>query len=174
MRARLALSSTQKLPRTSRLAPHNSEVLPQIHARVQRGHLIVAVEHKRGTLQEFTQAPFFSLTPARMIYIRVHIAVEAVLLGGGPVPGVDRLAVGKANPNKGLGALEAILPWHYDAQRSAVLVGQHFAVHAETQQRQWMHALVHAQALDIRPVEHVAALAGHLFRVQNGRELDEL
>ena len=37
-----------------------------------------------------------------------------------------------------------------------------------------MHRLVHAQRLDIGPVEHVRALPGHLLQVHQRREFDEL
>ena len=67
-------------------------------------------------------------------------------------------------------SLESIFPRHIDTNWCAILVGQQLPVQAHGQDRQRMHRLVHAQALDIWPVEHREALPGHLLRVVQGRE----
>eukprot|EP01136_Pigoraptor_vietnamica_P026027 Opistho-1_new@80615 len=156
-----------------------SEQLAQVHAGVELPHLrFVAVEHLRlAAFGEQTallaDAPLGGLTPAWMRDLRVDVGIEAVFLRRGHVPGGARLLVGEADLHQRLAALEAVLPGHHQAQRRAILVGQHLAVHAEGQQGQRVHGLVDAQALDIGPVERAAAQARHLGLVGQGHELDE-
>eukprot|EP01136_Pigoraptor_vietnamica_P026025 Opistho-1_new@80611 len=154
-----------------------SEQLAQVHAGVELPHLrFVAVEHLRlAAFGEQTallaDAPLGGLTPAWMRDLRVDVGIEAVFLRRGHVPGGARLLVGEADLHQRLAALEAVLPGHHQAQRRAILVGQHLAVHAEGQQGQRVHGLVHAQAFHVRPVEHIGVQAGHLLVVGQGHEL---
>src|SRR5215472_11720198 len=64
-----------------------SVVLLQIHSGVERGDLGVTVEHRRLSPAELSDPPLGGLTPARMVDVRVHVRVEAVLLRSGGVPG---------------------------------------------------------------------------------------
>lgn len=156
--------------------PGASEVPPQVHARVQRGDLVrVAVERQRGLPrreQARADAPLGLLAPAGMVDGRVHVRVETVLGGRGPVPGRRRHPLGELDPHDGLAALEAVLPGHDQPQRRAVLVRQDSPVDADREQRERVGGLVDAQRLDVRPVEHGAALAGHLRRIAQRREGD--
>src|SRR5262249_26987191 len=61
---------------------------------------------------------------------------------GGLVPRGRRLVLRETDPYDGLRALETILPRHDYADRRAVLVRQHLAVHADGQDRQRMERLV--------------------------------
>src|SRR5512133_3528359 len=64
-----------------------SVVPPQVHARVERCDLIsVTVEHQGRAAQELADAAFLGLAPARMVNRRVHVGVEAVLVGRRVVP----------------------------------------------------------------------------------------
>src|ERR1700677_3378536 len=92
-----------------------SEILFQIHAGVQTGYLIVAVEHQRGTFEKFAETPLFCLTPARMIYIWVHVGVEAVFSWSHLGPRGLRLAAGEANTHDRFAALEAGRPRDHPA-----------------------------------------------------------
>src|SRR5208337_3155963 len=112
--------------------------------------LVVPIEHQGRPLQEFTEAAFLGLAPARMVDVRIHVRIKAVFAGGGLLPGVQRLAAGEADADDRLGALESVLPWNHDAERSAVLIRQYLAVHAKTEQGERMHGLVHAETLDVR------------------------
>jgi hypothetical protein len=80
----------------------------------------------------------------------------------------------EADADERLAALEAVLPRHDQPQWRAVLRRQHFAVHPEGKHRQRVLCLVHAQAFDIRPLEHPRRDAGHRLRIGQGVELDEL
>ena len=72
-----------------------------------------------------------------------------------------------------LAALEAVLPRHHQAQRGAVLVGQHLAVHAHREQAQGVASLVDPQRLGVRPrQDRRVAEAGQLRRIVEGGELD--
>jgi hypothetical protein len=104
----------------------------------------------------------------------VHVRIEAVLVGRRLVPRGARLFLDKADLHDRLGRLEAVLPRHHQAHRRAVLVGQHLAVHAEGQQRERVHGLVHAQAFGVGPVEHARADERHGLGVGQRHELDEL
>ena len=113
-----------------------------------------------------------------MVHGRVDVGVEAVLLGGGLLPGRLRLLGHEADAHDGLGALEAVLPRDHDPDGRAVLVRQHLAVHAHREERERVHRLVEAEPLDIGPVEaseveEPLALAGELLGVQQRRELHE-
>src|SRR5439155_23491670 len=99
--------------------------LLQVHTRVHRRDLIaVPVEHEGLPATHLGNAPLRRLAPARMVDLRVHVRVEAVLTRGGLVPGGLGLLRGQADLHQGLGALEAILPRYHHAERRAVLVRQ--------------------------------------------------
>src|SRR5258708_6674016 len=68
---------------------------------------------------------FYSNVNPQVDHPRVHVGVEAILLPVGLGPGRHRLLLDQAYPDDGLGALEAVLPGNDQAQRRAVLVGQH-------------------------------------------------
>src|SRR5712692_386543 len=138
----LAVRSSASQPRTStpsgqRLATQTAALsttrpryvtpalveLLQVHPCVHRRDLIaVAVEHERLPAPHFGNTALRRLAPARMVDLRVHVRIEAVLAGGGPVPGGLGLLRRQADLHQGLGALEAVLPRDDHAERRAVLV----------------------------------------------------
>src|SRR5215218_3895905 len=102
-----------------------SVVLPQIHPCVHRRDLVaIPVEFERRPLQELADPALLRLAPARVIDLRVHIRVEAVLPGLRLLPGRTRLALDETNADDGLDALESVLPGDDQANRCTVLVGQ--------------------------------------------------
>ncbi len=109
-----------------------------------------------------------------MVDVGIHIRIEPVFVGIGLLPAVQGLALGEADADDRLGAFESVLPWKYDAERGAVLIRELLAVHAETEQGERMHGLVHAETFDVRPLQHAGALARHLFGIVQGGELDKL
>src|SRR6185369_16490808 len=116
-----------------------SVVLLQVHPGVERRHLVgIAVERQRWPAAKLAEAPLVGLAPARMAHRRVDIGVEAVLLGGRLFPRGLRLLADQPYPDDRLGALEAVLPRHHHTDRSAVLIRQHLAVHADRQEREWV------------------------------------
>ena len=66
------------------------------------------------------------------------------------------------------------LPWHDQADRCAVLIGQGFTVNSHSHQRKRVHSFVEAQSLDVGPVERLkeAALPWHFFRTDDGFKSD--
>src|SRR5437016_4813724 len=89
-----------------RATARGSVVGPQVHTRVKRGDLIgVAVEHERRALEKLAHPPLLGLAPARMVYVRIHVGVEPVLLRRGDVPGGPRLGLEKPNFHDALAAL---------------------------------------------------------------------
>src|SRR5690606_34407688 len=119
-------------------------------------------------------APFGLLAPARMVNVRVDVAVEAVLARLQPIPGGRRHALGEADGDDRLDALEAVLPRHHQPQRRAVLLRQRLAVQTGGQDCERMHRLVDAQALAVGPVDRAEAYARHLHRVGQAGEGDVL
>jgi hypothetical protein len=118
--------------------------------------------------------PLALLAPARVIDVRVHVSVEAILSRRRFFPACARPSFGEADLDDGLDALEAVLPGYDQPQWRTILVGQGLAVQSNRQDGQRVHRLVHPQALDVGPVEHGIALTWHLLRVQQGGELDVL
>ena len=156
-----------------------SKVLAQVHPVVERCHLIgVAVEHERGAallIEGQADAALGLLAPAGMVDVGIHVGVEAVFVGRLIVPGGGRLLVEEAHGHDRLGGFEAVLPGHHDADGSAVLVGQRFAVEAEGEQGERVHGLVHAQALGVGPVDGGVLVCPLLdLAVVVGEELDVL
>ena len=138
----------------------------------------VAVERERGTAPELADPPLGGLAPARVVDRGVDVRVETVLLRRGLVPRGWRLLTREPDPHDRFRALESVLPRHDHADRGAVLVRQHLAVHADGQERQRVERLVEAQPLRVRPVERrsekARPLAGELSRVEQRREFDVL
>src|SRR5262245_59117501 len=119
--------------------------LPQVHPGVERSDLVlVAVEHQRLAPSELADPSLGRLAPSRVMYGRIDVRVEAVLLWRGRVPRRLGLLVDEPDPDDGLGALEPVLPRHHDADRRTVLVGQHLPVEAHGQERQRVERLVQA------------------------------
>ena len=151
-----------------------SEVPDQIHPRIQFRHLIgVAVEREGRPLEQLADAALSRLAPARVIHRGVHIAIETVFVTRDFIPRGPRLGLGEADPDDGLATLESVLPWHHEADRCAVLVGQWFAVQPGGEDREGMHRLVETERLDVRPRQYPAALAGHLGGIKQRGELDK-
>src|SRR5437016_10328476 len=96
-----------------------------------------------------------------MIHVRVHVRVEPVLVRCGSIPAIYRLLVSKTDPHNRLRAFETILPGNHNAQRRAILIRQDFTVHSETKQRERVHSLIHAQTLNVWPIEHGDTLPRH-------------
>ena len=109
-----------------------------------------------------------------MVDVRVHIGEEPVFIRGGHIPSSSGCFFGEPNAHDALDVLEPVLPWHHQPQRRAVLVWQHLAVKAHGQDGERVHGFIHTQAFAVRPVQHSAALAGHLRRVHERGELHEL
>src|SRR6266481_9103039 len=150
-------------------------VFAQIHARVKAGDLVgVAVEHQGLVgLEEFGEAALASLAPAGMIDFGIHIGIEAVLLRGIEIPRSGRLVFDKTNFHQGLDALESIFPRQDHAHRSAILVWQRFAIHADAKKRKRVHGVVKAQAFNIRQRNSGVSSYRHLARIVIAFESDE-
>src|SRR5471032_1380246 len=95
-------------------SPQRLEVLLQIHAGVQRRHIVVAVEHQRLALavQEavLAYAALGSLRPARVNDVRIDVGIKAVFARRRQVPRGARLVLDEADFDDGFGRLEAVLP----------------------------------------------------------------
>src|SRR5207342_2956767 len=95
-------------------------------------HLIaIAIEHQRLAAQELADAAFGRLAPARMVDRRVDVRIEAVFLRRRFLPGIERLLLREPDLDDRLDVLEAVLPWHRQPQRRAVLVRHDLAVQAD-------------------------------------------
>src|SRR6266849_40890 len=139
----------QLLERNLRSMNPSVELL-QVHARIQRRHLVrVSVEHQRLSHEKFAQPPLRGLAPARMIHVGIHIRIKSVLIRRIPVPRGRRLGSLQPNLHDGLNALVAILPRHHYAHRRAVLIRQRLAVHAYAQQRQRVHRFIQPQPFHV-------------------------
>src|SRR5690606_14285012 len=83
-----------------------SVVLPEVHAAIEARDLLgIAVERQRRALEELADAALARLAPARVIDVRVHVRIEAVLVRRGLLPRVHRLALDEADLHDRLGAL---------------------------------------------------------------------
>src|SRR5579864_4232404 len=86
-----------------------SEAPPQVHARVEAGHLVaVAVEHQRLAPEELSDSALRRLAPARVVHRRVDVRIEAVLVGRLVLPGVHRLLLDEADLRDRLNVLEPV------------------------------------------------------------------
>src|SRR6266478_6200115 len=128
------------------------EVLFQVHAGVEACHLVVSIEHQGWAFEEFAQAAFLGLAPARVIDIRIHVGIETVFAGSGLLPGVQGLVAGKADADDRLRAFESVLPWNHDAERGAVLIRERLSVQTETKQGERMHGLFLTDTLAVWPL----------------------
>src|SRR3954468_2596420 len=124
-------------------------------------------------LEELWQTPFSRLTPTRMVDRGINVRIETVFLSGGAVPSGRRHVFYKLYFDERLYAFEAVLPRDYHPHRSAILVGQCFAVHSDAQQRQRIHRFIEPQTLDVREVKVGVFRQGHLLRVVVALEGDE-
>ncbi len=109
-----------------------------------------------------------------MIYVRIHVGVEAVLVGRQVHPGGGGHGVGQLDFHDGLGALEAVFPRNHCPDGGAVGVGHQLAIHARGKDRQRIHGFIQAQALYIGPGKTAVALPRHLLRSHDRREFHEL
>src|SRR6202047_65146 len=109
-----------------------------------------------------------------MVDAWIHVRIETVFAGSCLLPGVHGLVAGEADADDRLRAFETVLPRNHDAERGAVLIRERLAVQTKTKQRERMHGLVHAETLDVRPLQYAGALAGHLLGIVQSSELDKL
>ena len=135
---------------------------------------LVAVEHQRRTPARFADALLRGLAPTRMIHVRIDVGVKAVFVRGILAPRCARLRCHQFYFYDGFDALETVFPRRDQPDGRAILRRQRAAINAARQQRQRVHRLVHPQTLDIRPVQHVAALTRHPLGIQQRLERDEL
>src|SRR5262245_15280791 len=99
--------------------------LAQVHARVERGHLVgVAVEHERLAAAELADAPLGGLAPARVIDRRIDVGVEAVLARLGLVPGGIVLLAHKAGAHCRIRTHGAVFPRARQWQGEASLISR--------------------------------------------------
>src|SRR4051795_12105828 len=111
----------------ARVIARRSEVLAEVHPRVQRGDLVcIPVEHQSLTLEQLSDPPLTGLTPPGMIDLGIDVGVEAILVRCRNVPGGLWLVFRKADLHDRLATLEAILPGHDQAKGSTILVWQGF------------------------------------------------
>src|ERR687885_765850 len=126
MRARAGACSRPRMPPAP--APSSIE-LPQIHPGVERGDLRISIEQERLAARELADAPLLRLRPARVVHLRIHVGVEAVLDAAAVlVPGGGRLSLLQPDAYDALGGLETVLPGHHEADGGAVRIRQRLAV----------------------------------------------
>src|SRR5262245_34970775 len=82
--------------------PAISVVRLEVQTTVEARDLVaVAVEHERrpapGEQATLADAPLRRLAPARMVHLRVHVGIEAVLAGVGGLPGDGWLILDQAD-----------------------------------------------------------------------------
>ena len=105
-----------------------------------------------------------------MIDVGVDVAEKAVFLRRGFVPRGARFFFGEADLHDAFAAFEAVFPRRHQAQRRAVLIGQHLAIHAKGQHRERVHGFIEAQGFDIREIKRAIAQTIHLLGVGQGDE----
>src|SRR2546428_9408697 len=94
-------------------------IFPQVQPVIHAGDLIaVAIEHQR--LDSFAEersieAPFARLAPAGMIYLRIDVGVEAILVRVRDVPRSRGHILREANLHNRFDALEAVFPGNHGA-----------------------------------------------------------
>src|SRR5256884_5288995 len=143
-------------------------------AGVQARDLIaIPVEHERGAFEDFAEAAFPGLAPARMIHVGIHVRIKTVLVWCREVPGGRRHFGLKLDLDQRLDALETVFPRNHHAHRRAILIGQGFSVHPNAEKRQRVHRLVQAQAFDIRKLDSCPLALGHLAGIVIAVECDE-
>src|ERR1700730_3096139 len=83
-----------------------SVILLQVHSGVHASDLIaVAVEHESVAAEDFAEAAFLSLAPARMVDGGIHVGIKAVFVRSRERPCGRRLAFHKFNFDDRLDAL---------------------------------------------------------------------
>src|SRR6059036_1803021 len=99
------------------------EILSQIHSGIHRRNLIgVSVEGQCLSFEKFTKAPFGSLAPSRMVHGWVDVRVEPIFVWSLLHPRCYRLLVNETHLSDRLDTFEAVLPWHNQPNRRAVLI----------------------------------------------------
>ncbi len=101
------------------------------------------------------------LAPARMIDSGIDVRIEPILVRRLDVPGCRRLAGDQTDLYDGLNALESVLPRNHQSNWRAVLRRHRLPVKPGRENREGIHGLIQAQALDIRPIEDACALIRH-------------
>src|SRR6202023_150748 len=96
----------------------------------------VTIKHERGALEDFTEAAFLRLGPARVVDAGIHVGIETVFIGSQTVPGGWRHLLLKLNLDERFDALETVFPRKNQANRGAVLIRQRFAIHADAEKRE--------------------------------------
>ena len=117
---------------------------------------------------------FAGLAPAAVGYAGVYVGIKAVFVGRCFNPRGGRHVLDQADGDQAFGVFETIFPWHHQAHRGTVLVGQDAAIHAKGQQGQGVQGFVQAQAFGVGPVQAATAQAGHVLGVGLGDKFDEL
>lgn len=109
--------------------------LPPVHATVQTGYLItIAIEHlcRNGARKDAgVNAAFVSLTPARMVNLRVDVGIKTIFVRSHLVPQGIRLFCRETNFHNGFAAFKTVFPGQDDADRRSVLVRKDLAVAAK-------------------------------------------
>src|SRR5271169_1197553 len=117
----------------------------EVHSAVHAGDLIaVAVEDYRRPCEDFSEAAFLGLAPARMVNVGINVGVETVFRGGIAIPGGGRLFFLETDFHQGLDALVSIFPGNDHADRSTVLWREGVAVHADAKKGKRVHGFVEA------------------------------
>ena len=150
-----------------------SVIFLQVHAGVEAGDLVlITVEHEGVALEDFAEAAFFGLAPARMIDVGIHVGIEAVLVRVGEIPGCGRFFSDKFDFDDGLDALETVLPRNDHANGRAVLIGKCVAVHADAEERKRIHGFIEAKTFDVGEGDAAVFGFGHLAGIIGGFKRD--
>src|SRR6266576_1886472 len=119
-----------------------------------RDLFFVAVENERRLFarkEASSDHAFAFLTPARMIDIRIHVCVKAILIRCELVPECSWLLGHKLDFRQRLGTLKSVLPWNDESKRRAVLIAQRFAVKPDGDERQFVAGFRYCEAFGVRP-----------------------
>src|SRR5882672_3765009 len=107
-------------------------ILLQVHAVIEAGDLLaITIKHERGALEDFAEAAFLRLSPARVVDAGIHVGVKTVFIGSHAVPGGWRQLLLKLDLDERFDALETVFPRENHANRRAILIRQCFAIHAD-------------------------------------------
>src|SRR6476659_8419629 len=115
-----------------------------------RDVVAIAVEKERGTPFASTDDFLGCLAPARMRHFRIDVGPEAVFGRLQRLPQTLRACVGKCKTHDRLDRFESVLPWHREAQWSAVLPRKRMAVGAGRKESQLVGRFRHGKAFDVR------------------------
>src|SRR5262249_48499210 len=72
-----------------------------VHPGVPLRDLVVPVKQQGWSSEELADAAFASLTPSRMIDVRVHVSKEPIFLRRLLLPGIDGLLIRESNIHDG-------------------------------------------------------------------------